>query len=76
MQSLQQKFDEEAAMWRAQGHQLDEDGEHYERECRTSLETEMIINSCRCAASCRRLLIEANVRDSEQEPKLNPMDTL
>jgi hypothetical protein len=46
------------------------DPEHDPEECYDCLLQETVINTCRCAACCRALIIEACVEDAEREPRI------
>lgn len=52
-----------------EGHDLDEDGEHDEEACYTCLMEQDIKSECLCGTCCH-LLIEVDVRDAEQEPRI------
>jgi Fe-S-cluster containining protein len=56
--------------WAPGDHQLDEDGEHDPDECYQCLLGKEVASECRCAACCRRLIIEVGLEDAEREPKI------
>src|SRR5437879_2464875 len=67
VQQLRALQQEEAVKYA--GHQFDEEGWHDEDECRVCLESQAVINACRCGQCCR-LLIEVDLEDAEREPKI------
>lgn len=56
-----------------QGHTLDEDGDHDPDGCYECLLGQTVISTCRCAACCRGLIIEALPEDAEREPRLKEL---
>jgi len=56
-----------------EGHTLDENGVHDPDECYTCLLDKEIKSPCRCAACCRRLLIEVGLVDAEREPRIKDL---
>jgi Fe-S-cluster containining protein len=51
-------------------HDLDEDGEHDPDACYACLLDRAVVNECKCAECCQRLLIEVGLPDAEREPKI------
>ncbi len=43
---------------------------HDPDECYQCLLTREVVNTCRCALCCRRLIIEVELQDAEREPKI------
>jgi Fe-S-cluster containining protein len=54
-------------------HTLDEDGVHDPDACSACLLDKEIQSPCRCAACCRRLLIEVGLEDAEREPRIKEL---
>jgi Fe-S-cluster containining protein len=50
------------------GHDADDFGWHDPQACYACLVKTEVQSDCRCAECCKRLLIEADVRDAEREP--------
>src|SRR5439155_24042585 len=69
LDQYQKEQQEQAAHWRARGHQLDEEGWHDEERCRPCLETKAVVNDCRCGLCCT-LLVEVGLEDARREPKI------
>lgn len=53
-----------------EGHTVDEDGEHDPDVCYTCLLGKEVTSSCRCAACCRHLILEASLEDAVREPRV------
>lgn len=66
LEKLQKLQAEESERYR--GHEFDEDGWHDEEACRVCLEQQTVLNVCRCAECCRRLIIEVDLEDAAREP--------
>jgi len=57
-----------------EGHQTDEDGEHYPDACyQCVLARDPALSSCRCGNCCRSMLIEVLVEDAEREPRIKEL---
>jgi Fe-S-cluster containining protein len=56
-----------------QGHSLDEWGEHDPDTCYECLLALEVQSPCRCAECCKRLIIEADLRDAEREPRIKAL---
>jgi len=51
-------------------HHPHQDPDHDPEECYECLLKEEVINTCRCAECCRRLIIEVSGEDAEREPRI------
>lgn len=52
-------------------HETDADGYHSSDDCRLCLEQQSAVESeCRCGNCCRMLILEADLRDTQREPRI------
>lgn len=54
-----------------EGHEFDEDGDHIPEECGRCIEDDHSCDcECQCGDCCRSLILEAELRDAEREPRI------